>query len=72
MLTEFPVSSQILADCIPKYHSLPGWEEDISNITNFAELPENAKKYVYFIEKEIGKKVSIVSVGPGRHQTIFR
>ena len=72
VLTEFPASSQILAECKPIYHTLPGWNEDISKITDFAKLPTNAQKYVYFIEKEIGKKVSIVSVGPGRHQTIFR
>ncbi len=71
-LTEFPASAQILAECKPVYVTLPGWKEDISKITNFEELPVNAKKYVYFIEKEIGRKVSIVSVGPGRHQTIFR
>lgn len=71
-LTEFPVSSQVLAECQPIYHTLAGWEEDISGITDFDKLPENAKKYVKFVEKEIGKKVSIVSVGPGRHQTIFR
>lgn len=72
ILTEFPVSSQILAECKPIYHSLQGWKEDISMITDFDKLPTNAKNYVHFIEKEIGKKVSIVSVGPGRHQTIFR
>ncbi len=71
-LTEFPVSSQVLAECQPIYQTLAGWEEDISSITEFDKLPENAKNYVKFIEKEIGKKVSIVSVGPGRHQTIFR
>lgn len=71
-LTEFPASSQILAECKPVYQTLAGWEEDISMITDFAKLPLNAKEYVLFIEKEIGKKVSIVSVGPGRHQTIFR
>jgi adenylosuccinate synthase len=71
-LTEFPVSVQVLAECQPIYHTLAGWEEDISGITDFDNLPENAKKYVKFVEKEIGKKVSIVSVGPGRHQTIFR
>lgn len=72
ILTEFPVSSQTLAECKPIYHSLPGWKEDISSITDFSDLPVNAQEYVKFIEKEIGKRVSIVSVGPGRHQTIFR
>lgn len=72
MLTEFPASSQILAECKPIYKSLPGWEEDISQITDFAKLPQNAKDYVLHVEKEMGVKVSIVSVGPGRHQTIFR
>ena len=72
ILTEFPVSSQILAECKPIYHTLAGWTEDISSITDFTQLPIKAQEYVYFIEKELGKKVSIVSVGPGRHQTIFR
>lgn len=71
-LTEFPASSQILSECKPIYTSLPGWNEDISSITNFDELPQNAKNYVLFVEKQLGKRVSIVSVGPGREQTIFR
>lgn len=71
-LKEFPASSHILAECKPVYQTLPGWKEDISMITDFAKLPVNAQNYVYFIEKELGKKVAIVSVGPGRHQTIFR
>ncbi len=71
-LTEFPASSQQLAECEPIYTSLAGWTEDISSIRSFDELPENAKNYVLFVEKEMGKKVSIVSVGPGREQTIFR
>lgn len=72
LLKEFPPCSHILADCEPVYETLPGWEEDISSITNFDELPQNVKNYVFYVEKGLGRRVSIVSVGPGRKQTIFR
>lgn len=72
LLTEFPASSKTLAECKPVYTTLPGWDEDISQITDFAKLPQTAKDYVLYVEKELGIKISIVSVGPGRHQTIFR
>ncbi|MFO7735558.1 MAG: adenylosuccinate synthetase, partial [bacterium] len=49
-----------------------GWEEDISEITDFNELPENAKKYVGFIEKSLHCPIDIISVGPKRSQTIHK
>ena len=71
-LDEFPYSSKILTEVIPEYVQLPGWKEDITDITDFSQLPENAKNYVFTIEELLGLKVMIVSVGPERNQTIFR
>lgn len=56
----------------PIYNELPGWKEDISDIKNFDELPENAKKYIKAIEDFLEVRIDIVSVGPKREQTIIR
>ncbi|WP_156683483.1 adenylosuccinate synthase [Oceanivirga miroungae] len=54
------------------YKELDSWTEDISKITNYDDLPENCKKYVEFIEKELDTKISMISVGPERTQNIYR
>lgn len=51
---------------------LPGWKSDIMGITKYEELPENCRKYIEFVEKEIGFPIKIVSNGPGRGDIIFR
>ncbi|MBD5238571.1 MAG: adenylosuccinate synthase [Bacteroidales bacterium] len=56
----------------PVYVELPGWKTPMSEMTSEAELPENFKNYVAFIEKELGVPVVILSVGPDRAQTIVR
>ena len=56
----------------PVYTDLPGWEADISDIREFAKLPEALKAYIEFIEKQTGVPVTMVSVGPDREETIFR
>ncbi len=58
--------------CKPVYTVLQGWKEDISNCKSFEELPENAKKYIEFIEKETKVSVDMISVGADRNQTIVR
>lgn len=67
-----PASNIQFKKCVPVYEVLKGWKEDISNVKSFDELPENAKKYIEFIEKETGLPVSIFSVGPDKYQTIIR
>lgn len=67
-----PASNIQFKKCVPVYEVLKGWKEDISNVKSFDELPENAKKYIEFIEKETGLSVSIFSVGPDKYQTIIR
>ncbi|MDO9577261.1 MAG: adenylosuccinate synthase [Candidatus Cloacimonadales bacterium] len=69
---EFPYSTKILAEIVPEYIQLPGWNEDISSITDFSKLPENARNYAATVEDLLGIKITIVSVGAERRQTIFR
>ncbi|MBN2880440.1 adenylosuccinate synthase [Candidatus Woesearchaeota archaeon] len=56
--------------CKPNYISLPGWNEDITKISSFDELPKNCKNYLKTIEDILKTKVTIVSVGPDRKQTV--
>jgi adenylosuccinate synthase len=68
---EFPVTP-LLEKAKPVLKVLPGWKCDIRGITKYEDLPENAKKYVEFIEKEIGYPITIVSNGPKRSEIIYR
>lgn len=56
----------------PVYEELEGWDEDITAIRSYDELPVNAKKYIEFIESYLGINVYLVSVGPERSQNIIR
>lgn len=56
--------------CKPIYIEVDGWKEDISNSKSFDELPENTKAYIRKIEELTKIKVSLISVGPDREQTI--
>lgn len=68
--SNFPLDLDIFSKCEPIYDELPGWEEDISNITNYKDLPENAKKYIEYISEMTKVKISLISVGSRRNQTI--
>ncbi|MCQ2497092.1 MAG: adenylosuccinate synthase [Lachnospiraceae bacterium] len=65
----FPVA---LNDCKPVIEYMDGWKSDISGVRTWEDLPENAKKYVEYIEKEIGCFIKYVSVGPERDAYIER
>ena len=69
--TEFPVTG-LLEKAKPVYQVLPGWKCDIRGIREYDELPENCRKYVEFIEEQIGFPITMVSNGPGRNDIIFR
>jgi adenylosuccinate synthase len=56
----------------PVYTSFKGWNEDISSVRIYEELPKALTEYVSFIEKQTGVPVTMVSVGPDRQETIFR
>jgi adenylosuccinate synthase len=69
-LNEFPASLKVLAECTPLYETLPGWSEDISTIRQFGDLPQTTRTYLRRVEELTETPVQIVSVGPGRDETI--
>ena len=56
----------------PVYETLPGWKCEIRGIKKYEDLPENCRKYIEFIEKEIETPITMVSNGPGRDEIIYR
>ena len=69
--TDFP-TTHLLEKAKPVYEVLPGWKCDIRGIKNYEELPENCRKYIEFIEKQIGFSITMISNGPGRNDIIHR
>ena len=65
-----PASLKELSRCTPLYEELPGWKEEISGARSLQDLPAAAREYLGRIEKHTGVPLSVVSVGPGREQTI--
>ena len=65
-----PASLKKLAQCAPIYDKMDGWQEDISHVRQMEDLPVKAKAYLERITKITGVPVSVVSVGPGREETI--
>ena len=68
---DFPTTAK-LNRAVPVYEKLPGWKCDIRGIRRYEELPENCRRYVEFIEKELEVPVTMVSNGPGREDIILR
>ncbi|MCH5266924.1 MAG: adenylosuccinate synthase [Lachnospiraceae bacterium] len=71
VVKDFPVTAK-LAKAKPVYEVLPGWECDIMGIREYDELPENCRKYIEFIERELGVPITMVSNGPKRSDIIIR
>ena len=71
VLGNFPVTPK-LEQCKPVYVKLPGWKSDTRGITKFEDLPENARHYVEFLEKEVGCPFKLISNGPRRDEIIYR
>ncbi len=69
---EFPAEVDILDRVRPLYETVTGWREDISSVRVFDDLPAAAQGYVLKLERSMGARVLIVSVGPDRSQTIIR
>ena len=71
ILKDFP-TTPTLNRCKPVLEVLPGWKSDVRGIKKYEDLPENCRKYVEFIEKELGVPVTMGSNGPGRDELIVR
>ena len=65
-----PADTEMLYRAKPVYEELPGWDEDITQVKCYDDLPENCKKYLKRIEEIVGCPISVVSVGPDRSQNI--
>jgi adenylosuccinate synthase len=71
VISEIPAhaSGYDAIECI--YHEMPGWRSTTQGVTHFEKLPQAAREYLAFLEKESGARIGMVSTGPGREQTIF-
>lgn len=70
-VNDFPTNAIILKECKPEYEEMPGWDDDLTEIINYDDLPENAKRYLKKIESLLKVPISILSIGPDRKQTII-
>jgi adenylosuccinate synthase len=70
-LDDFPAALKTLEACKPVFETFPGWSEDISGIRKLEDLPKNARHYLDRIEELLETPIDIVSVGPGRNETII-
>jgi len=68
-LKSFPTDFERLSQVTPIYEQLDGWKCSTRDVSSYESLPPKTKDYLAFISKEIGTQISIVSVGPKRHQT---
>ena len=69
--TDFP-TTPTLERAKPVFTKLPGWKCDIRGIKKYEDLPENCRKYIEFVEEQIGFPITMVSNGPGREDIIYR
>ncbi|MCH8217151.1 MAG: adenylosuccinate synthase [Planctomycetes bacterium] len=70
--TFFPANIDRLSLAEPVYDTLPGWEEDLRQVSRFEDLPQTAQTYVGRVEEITGKPVTVIGVGPKRSETIVR
>ena len=67
---EFPSQQSVLYHCEPVYEELPGWKTDITSIRSYADLPQEARAYIEYVQEAVGVPIGWVSVGPERSQLI--
>jgi len=67
----FPLNLEDLEKAKPVYIEMDGWDNDLTNVTNYEKLPDNAKAYLKKLEEILKTKICIVKVGPKRNQTII-
>lgn len=70
ILKSFPVDLQAFENLECEYETLPGWNQSLTGIRKFDDLPDNTKKYLKYIEERTGAKVKIISLSPDRRDTI--
>jgi len=71
ILTDYPYDQKVAYEAEPIYETMQGWDEDITSVDKFEDLPTNAQKYIKAIEDFIGVPITFISVGPERNQNII-
>ncbi|KJX99626.1 adenylosuccinate synthetase like protein [Zymoseptoria brevis] len=71
-ITSFPADLSVLDNLEVIYETLPGWKTDTVGMRKWEELPENARKYVQFIEDFVGVRIKYIGTGPGNENMIIR
>ena len=71
IIRDFP-ATPTLNRCKPVYTVLPGWKQDVRGVTEWDKLPENCRKYIEFVEKELEVPIHMVSTGPKRSEMLYR
>jgi adenylosuccinate synthase len=71
-IDRFPLDAGVLAACKPVYEEFSGWELGPAPVGSYGDLPKKARSYVEFLENEVGVKISFISHGPERKNTIVR
>lgn len=71
LLTDWPTSSYELEKVEPVIEYLPGWKEDITRVSNLKDLPRACTSYIDFLGNQLGTPIDVISVGPGREQTLW-
>ena len=69
--SEFPASIQALKNCEPVYEEVDGWDQDLSAIRHYDDLPVNAKRYIQLLQELIGVEFILISVGVEREEIIL-
>ncbi|MBM3252367.1 MAG: adenylosuccinate synthase, partial [Candidatus Omnitrophica bacterium] len=67
---EFPYDLKVLENARPVYEELPGWQDSLSHLRSFKQLPRQAKDYLRRIRDILQVKISLISVGSSREETI--
>ena len=66
----FPADIEEVKKCKPIYKDFKGWKKINNDSASFSDLPKEAQEYLNFIEKKLDVPIAIVSIGPGRKETI--
>jgi len=71
IITEFPTSTELVAQVEPVIEYMPGWKEDLTQVKQLKDLPIKAMNYINYVQGQLGTPIDIISVGPDREQTLW-
>jgi len=71
-LPSYPSSLKTLTESLAAWKVMPGWEIDITKVRTYADLPQQARDYIEFIEAAVGVPITVIGVGPARDEVVFK